>query len=164
LISNYLVSVLESSAEHKGWKIPETTLVFPWIVRMFPEIKYIMWIRDPRGCVLGFHITDDLNDFGIQYPTTGDERVRRAISWKYQYDLIRATPKPVQWIEVRFEDFILKQAETLARLEDFLSVKLVKIPVRPETVGRWKDDQGVNYHDFFGPAMLEYGYEMPVQV
>jgi hypothetical protein len=82
LISNYLVSVLESSAEHKGWKIPETTLVFPWIVRMYPEIKYIMWIRNPRDCILGPHITDDLNDFGIQYPTTEDERLRRAISWK----------------------------------------------------------------------------------
>jgi len=164
LISNYLVSVLESSAEHRGWKIPETTLVFPWIVRMYPEIKYIMWIRNPRDCILGPHITDDLNDFGIQYPTIEDERLRRAISWKYQYELIRATPTPAHWIEVRFEDFILKQAETLARLEDFLSIKLVKIPVRPETVGRWKDDQGVNYHDFFEPAMLEYGYEMPVQV
>jgi hypothetical protein len=164
LVLNYLVSVLESTEEHKGWKIPETTLVFPWIVRMYPEIKYIMWIRNPRDCILGSHITDDLTDFGIQYPTNEDERLRRAISWKYQYELIRATPTPAHWIEVRFEDFILKQAETLARLEDFLSIKLVKIPVRPETVGRWKDDQGVNYHDFFEPAMLEYGYEMPVQV
>ena len=163
LISNYLVSVLESSAEHKGWKIPETTLVFPWIVRMYPEIKYIMWIRNPRDCILGPHITDDLNDFGIQYPTTVDERLRRAISWKYQYDLIRATPTPAHWIEVRFEDFILKQAETLARLEDFLSIKLVKIRVKPGTVGRWKKDKGVNYYDFFEPAMLRYGYEMPVQ-
>ena len=33
LIQSYLHSVLESQAEHKGWKIPETTLVFPWIVR-----------------------------------------------------------------------------------------------------------------------------------
>jgi hypothetical protein len=164
LIKNYLVSVRECSAEHKGWKIPETTLVFPWIVRMYPEIKYIMWIRNPRDCILGSHITDDLNDFGIHYPTIEDERLRRAISWKYQYELIRATPKPAHWIEVRFEDFILKQAETLARLEDFLSIKLVKIPVRLETVGRWKDDQGINYYDFFEPAMLEYGYELPVQV
>ena len=164
LVLNYLVSVLESTEEHKGWKIPETTLVFPWIVRMYPEIKYIMWIRNPRDCILGPHITDDLNDFGIQYPTIEDERLRRAISWKYQYELIQATPTPAHWIEVRFEDFILKQDETLARLEDFLSIKLVKIPVRPETVGRWKDDQGVNYHDFFEPAMLEYGYEMPVKV
>lgn len=48
LIMSYLKTVLASEAEHKGWKIPETTLVFPWIVRMFPDAKYILWVRDPR--------------------------------------------------------------------------------------------------------------------
>ena len=164
LIHSYLVSVRESEAENKGWKIPETTLIFPWIVRMFPEIKYIFWIRNPRDCILGGHLTDDLNDFGIQYPPAEDIRVRRAISWKYQYDLVRATPMPQNWIEVRFEDFVLKQDETLRRLEDFLSIKLAKIPVYPETVGRWKADTGVNYFDFFEPAMIEYGYEIPDKI
>jgi hypothetical protein len=61
---------------------------------------------------------------------------------------------------------VLKQDETLKRLEDFLGFKLAKIPVKPEAVGRWiKDDQdpetGTNYFDIFEPAMLEYGYEMP---
>ncbi len=164
LISSYLKSVLESTSEHKGWKIPETTLVSPWIVRMFPEIKYIFWIRNPRDCILGAHLTDDLNDFGIQYPATEDERLRRAISWKYQYDLVKATPRPEHWLEVRFEDFVLRQDETLARLEDFLGIKLAKIPVQPEVVDRWKRDDGVNYYDFFAPAMIEYGYEIPVTV
>ena len=36
LIESYLSSVLQSPALRKGWKIPETTLIFPWIVRMFP--------------------------------------------------------------------------------------------------------------------------------
>ena len=164
LIHTYLRSVRESTAEYKGWKIPETTLVFPWIARMFPEIRYIFWIRNPRDCILGVHLTDNLNDFGIQHPATEDERLRRAISWKYQHDLVKATPKPEHWLEVRFEDFILRQEETLARLEDFLGIKLAKIPVQPESVGRWKLDQGINYYDFFEPAMLKYGYEVPVKV
>jgi len=170
LIHTYLKSVLESTAEHKGWKIPETTLVFPWIARLFPEIKYIFWIRNPRDCILGAHLTDDLNDFGILYPPTEDAadeadeyirriRLRRAISWKYQYDLIQAIPKPEHWIEVRFEDFVLRQEETLARLESFLGIPLARIPVQPETVDRWKLDPGVNYYDFFAPAMERYGYE-----
>lgn len=163
LIGDYLVSVRESPAEHRGWKIPETTLVYPWIVRLFPEIKYIFWIRDPRDCILGRHLTDDLSDFGVPYPATDDVRLRRAISWKYQYDLVHATPRPRYWIEVRFEDFILRQDETLARLEDYLDIKLAKIPVRPEAVDRWKLDDGVNYFDFFAPAMAEYGYEMPAR-
>lgn len=158
LIQSYLVSVRESEFEHKGWKIPETTLVFPWIIRMFPEAKYIFWIRNPRDCILGRHLTDDLRDFGVQYPVTDDIRLRRAISWRYQYDLVRATPKPEHWIEVRFEDFVLRQNETLARLEEFLGIKLAKIPVNPEAVDRWKLDEEPSYFDFFAPAMQEYGY------
>ncbi len=164
LITSYLKSVLESDAEHKGWKIPETTLVFPWITRMFPDIKYIFWIRNPRDCILGDHLTDDLSDFNIPYAPTEDERLRRAISWIYQYDLVKATPKPQHWIEVRFEDFILKQEETLTRLEDFLGFKLARIPVRSEAINRWEQDNGAcgpNYFDFFKPAMQVYAYTIP---
>lgn len=161
LLDEYLGSVLKNTSEHKGWKIPETTLIYPWIVRRFPEAKYIFWIRNPRDCILGRHVTDDLARFDIEYPPTDDVRLRRAISWKYQYDLVKAFPKPANWLEVRFEDFVLKQDETLARLEDYLGFRLGKIIVRPDAVDRWKQDGGVNYFDFFEPAMKEYGYEIP---
>ncbi len=161
LIESYLDSVLQDKSKHRGWKIPETTLVYPWILRRFPEIKYIFWIRNPRDCILGKHITDDLAKFGIPYPATEDERLRRAISWKYQYDLVKSTPRPEHWLEVRFEDFVLKQEETLQRMEDFLGFKLSRIIVRPDSINRWKLDDGVNYFDFFAPAMREYGYEIP---
>ena len=161
LIRRYLTSALSSPAQHRGWKIPETTLAFPWIRRMFPEARYIFWVRDPRDCVLGAHVTDDLADFGVQYSATDDVRLRRAVSWKYQDDLVRATPRPEHWIKVRFEDFVLRQAETLARLEEFLGIKLARIPVRSDPVGRWKRDDGVHYYDFWEGAMIEHGYELP---
>jgi len=159
LIRAYLKTVLESAAEHKGWKIPETTLCYPWIRHVFPEAKYIFWIRDPRDSIIGRHVTDDLGRFGIAYPETEDERLRRAISWKYQYDLVKATLKPEHWIEVRFEDFVLKQEGTLARLQDFLGMKLVTIPVQTDPVGRWRSDEGTHIFPFFKPALRAYGYE-----
>jgi len=158
LIHRYLVSVRESPAEHKGWKIPETTLVYPWVLRLFPDIRYIFWIRDPRDCIIGHHVTDDLADFAVPYPKTDDLRRRRAISWKYQYDLVKATPQPAHWIEVRFEDFVLRQDETLARLEAFLGIPLARIPVRPEAIGRWRRDEGTNHFDFLNAPMREYAY------
>lgn len=172
LIETYLTSVRGSDAEHKGWKIPETTLVFPWILRLFPEARYIFWVRNPRDCVLGRHLTDDLANWGIPYPQVEEQvsetteasayaqRLRRAISWKYQYDLVRATPKPEHWIEVRFEDFVLRQDETLARLEDFLGIPMARIPVNVEAVDRWQLDDGVTYFDFLAQAMAQYGYDM----
>lgn len=161
LLDDYLKSVFDTKNEHRGWKIPETTLMFPWVVRLYPEMKYIYWVRNPRDCILGHHITDDLRTFGIEYPETDDERLRRAISWKYQYDIMQATPRPAHVIEVRFEDFVLKQEETLKHLETFLGFPLSRIIVRPDSIGRHETDEGVNYFDFFEPAMREYGYEIP---
>jgi sulfotransferase family protein len=161
LLHTYLKSVLNSSARVKGWKIPETTLIYPWLVRLYPDIHYIFWVRNPRDCILDYHPTDDLTDFGISYPETEDLRLRRAISWKYQYDIVRATPPPARWIEVRFEDFVLKQEETLARLEDFLGIPLGRIITRQDSLARWKHDKGMNYFDFFEPAMRRHNYEIP---
>jgi len=162
LIERYLQSVFAELERRPdslaGWKIPETTLVYPWISRLYPETKYIFWIRDPRDSILGRHKTDDLRDFGIDYPETDDVQSRRAASWKYQYDIVKATPKPNHWIEVRFEDFVLDHDRTVARLEEYLGVELARIPVRPDAVGRWRNANERVDFDFFGPALAEYGY------
>ena len=197
LIERYLTTVLHSPAEHNGWKIPETTLVFPWIVRLFPEIYYIHWVRNPRDNILARHLTDDLHDFGLDYPELDDflcerypqawqqaeaapsaaeeesagrnpspldelrRRARRAISWQYQYELVKATPKPAHWLTVRFEDFVLDQERTLQRLENYLGLPLARILVRSEAVGRYDSAAGVSYFDFLEEGMREFGYAIP---
>jgi hypothetical protein len=158
LVESYLSSVLGSESENKGWKLPETTLIYPWIVRMFPEAYYIHWSRDPRDSILGAHMTDDLADFGVSYDRTDDVRLRRAISWKYQREIVKATPPAAHTIAVRFEDLILDQEGTLARLEEFLGIPLARIEVRPESVGRWKTDEGVHDFGFLRDDMAELGY------
>ena len=158
LIDRYLQDILGDSSEQKGWKIPETTLVYPWIARRFPEARYIHWIRDPRDSIIGPHNTDDLGEFGIQYPATDNVRERRAISWYYQYQIVKATPDPKNLITIRFEDFVAKQEETLERLEAFLGIPLARIVVRRDPVGRWRTDHEQHYFDFFEAAMAEQGY------
>ncbi|MEE3233281.1 MAG: sulfotransferase [Candidatus Latescibacterota bacterium] len=158
LINAYLDDVLNDSAQQKGWKLPETTLIYPWISRMFPDAKYIHWLRDPRDSIISGHKTDDLSDFGIKYPRTDDIRRRRAISWKYQYELMKATPRPSHCIDVRFEDFVMNQEVTLTKLESFLGIPLGRIVVRPESVGRWKIDKENHTFDFLSTAMTESGY------
>ncbi len=159
LVESFLSSVLASTSEHKGWKLPETTLIYPWIIRMFPEVKYIFWVRDPRDSIMGDHLTDDLADFGIPYEKTDDLRLRRAISWKYQREIVKATPPPKNAISIKFEDFVLKQEETLSRLEKYLGFPLAKIPVRTDSVGRWKKDDACHDFDFFMEDIAELGYE-----
>ena len=162
LINEYLADVLQNDAAQKGWKIPETTLVYPWIARMFPAIKFIHWIRDPRDCILGSHKTDDLRDFGVNYPQTDDVYERRAISWLYQYRLMQATPEPENVIQIRFEDFVLNQKATLKRLEAFLGIPLARIIVRPDAVARWKREPDKRRYDFefLHEAIVENGYPL----
>jgi len=149
LIESYLGSVLNSNAGLRGWKIPETTLVLPWIVRLFPDISYIYWMRDPRDSILGQHATDDLAYFGIPYQHTDDVRLRRAISWQYQYNLMQAVPSPARRIDIRFEDFVLSQDATLQHLQEYLGFPLAKIPVRTDAVGRWRTAEGQYDFEFF---------------
>lgn len=138
LVESYLASVLESDAPVKGWKLPETTLILPWIVRLFPEVRYVYWTRDPRDSILGDHLTDDLADFAVPYEPTDDLMRKRAISWQYQFQIMRSTPSPFHRLDVRFEDFVMAQGHTLERLESFLGIPMTAIPVRPESIGRWK--------------------------
>ncbi|MCS7060879.1 MAG: sulfotransferase [Anaerolineae bacterium] len=159
-VESYLSSVLGNVRfERKGWKLPETTLIYPWIVRLFPDAYYIHWVRDPRDSIIGAHLTDDLAEWGVPYEPTEDVRLRRAISWKYQREIVKATPPPRHTILIRFEDFVLKQEETLAKLKAFLGFDLVKIPVRPGVVGRWKTDAGRHDFEFFAEDIAELGYE-----
>ncbi|MBM3262580.1 MAG: sulfotransferase [candidate division Zixibacteria bacterium] len=159
LVETYLADVLSRTDEHKGWKLPETTLIYPWILRMFPDAKYIQWFRDPRDCVMDSHKTDDLRDFGVEYPQTDDLRRRRAISWIYQYHLMQATPRPQHTISVRFEDFVLKQCATLRRLEKFLGFSLGRIIVRPDAAYRWKKQPEGYDFDFFAEPIRKMRYE-----
>jgi len=159
LIERYLKSVLAHDNPLKGWKIPETTLCFPWIKRMFPELRYIFWVRDPRDCMTGGHVTDDLRTFGVEYPHKDDMYLCRAISWKYQNDLVRATGQPKHWIKVRLEDFVLHQERELTRLEKFLGIPLARIPVKTDPLGRHTRNTGIVFPEFLNDALVEHGYK-----
>jgi len=161
LVLSYLSSVLESTEPWRGWKLPETTLVLPWIVKMFPDAYYISWVRDPRDAIIGSHLTDDLADFGVACDRVDDIREMRAISWKYQREIVAATPKPEKWIEIRFEDFVLDQDRALETLENFLGLDLARIPVDPAAVGRWKTDTERNNFPAFEDDLVQLGYTAP---
>lgn len=161
LVESYLASVLNKPAPRAGWKLPETTLCYPWIRRLFPDIHYIFWVRDPRDCITRGHFTDDLADFGIDYPRTDDLYRRRAISWKYQDDLVEATPRPRHWMSVRMEDFIDHQDRELGRLADFLGFALAPIPVYRDSIGRHQRRPGVLLPEFLTPALRKYHYDSP---
>jgi len=164
LVKNYLECVLNSDEENKGWKLPETILAYPWIVKMFPDNKYIYLIRDPVDCILGEHPTDDLSLYNVP---VGDgvfesKKVQKIISWKYQFEIFKATPKPKNLIEIRFEDLVVNQERTLKKLEDFLKQPMTKIKMNPDPAGRAVRTMLVDDREkldaFFVSELLQYDY------
>ena len=162
LVHEYLDSVLTSTSPRRGWKLPETTLILPWIVRLFPDARFVHWVRNPRDSIVNRHVTDSLWWFGVPCGRPGDVRLRRALSWKYHHDIVAATPAPANWHRVRLEDFVLDQRTTLDSLEAYLGLELATAVVRPDAVDRWRTDPGVTWFDFFEPAMRELGYESSI--
>ena len=158
LVRSYASSVLANESPRKGWKLPETTLALPWIVRMFPDAYYIYWVRDPRDSIIGKHGTDDLERFGVKYDHVEDVRRMRAISWKYHREIVAATPKPRRWHQIRFEDFVLDQDRTLTQLDTYLGFHVARIPVRSESVGRWKSDSEQHDFEMFEEDLVDLDY------
>lgn len=161
LVESYLASVLDSDAEHRGWKLPETVLAYPWLVRLFPEIRYVHWVRDPRDGILDRNPTDLLGDFGVPVEASESVERRRALSWLYQRQIVAATPPPAHHTLERFEDFVADQAATLARLEAFLGIALSPIDVLPGRVGRWRatPERIACVAELLAPELAALGYQ-----
>lgn len=146
LVEQYLEDVLSAKTTRAGWKLPETTLAYPWIARLFPQASYVHIVRDPRDCLLRRHQTDNLADWGVRYAEPRGQIEKRVASWKYQYEIVKATPTPERFISIRYEDIVLDQEATLSRLEEFLGIPLARIVVRPTQTGKWRSDPSVLPH------------------
>jgi hypothetical protein len=149
LIHFHALDVLEQPLS--GWKLAETALIFPWIAEMYPKAYFIHWTRDPRDMLRQPHITDYLPLWNVpsMAKTRVDERIE---SWVYHQEIVRATPRPANMLDVTFEDFITDQEGCLKRLEAFLGFPLARIEVDPSTVGH--SDPFPVHHEL----LERYGY------
>lgn len=165
LLRTYLSSVIDNTlyrhSPYQGWKLPETTLVYPWITQLFPRAKYIYWVRNPHDSTLSHHVTDFLASFNVPCNSTDDIYYNRAISWKYQFDIVKYTPRPPNFIRIRFEDFLYDQGRILEMLEEFLGFPLARVPVNRSRAGVAKThpERDKVHFPFLLPAMRELGYE-----
>jgi hypothetical protein len=146
--------------EPKYFKLPETILCYPWVKEMFAESRFIHWVRDPRDASV--HNSDwraMWEMWGIDREALGEQLVA-AMSWKYQYDIVKSVPPPERFIRVRYEDFCLHQDQEVGRLSEFLGVTLEPLgDVRPDVAYKWKRRDDHETFDFLKPALAELGYE-----
>lgn len=93
-----------------GWKQPELTLIYPWLVRLYPEAFFIHVIRDPRN--IGFHGTDRIYKYKVPVGSyrrkkqlMADDETSKSVSIKYQFDIVE-TIRPKYFLRVKFEDLV----------------------------------------------------------
>ena len=150
-------------------KNPTMTLLLPGMIRLFPEVKLLIALRDPRDVILScFMQYLPLNTNSVCYLTL--ERAARRYAndlgvWRKLREVI-----PVPWLEVRYEDCVLHLEREARRALQFLGLpwdpqvlgyrdrlktkavssptyEAVSQPLYTSAIGRWK-----NYRKYLEPC------------
>ena len=168
----YMAAALDQSIDNCMHldKNPPFTLLIPAVLRLFPEMKLLIALRDPRDVVLScFMQYLPLNTNSACYLSLEDTANRYCTdmgAWQRLREVI-----PPCWLEVRYEDLVTNLPAQARRALDFLELswapevldyrdrlqtkpvnsptyEAVRKPVYTTAIGRWN-----HYERYFGPAL-----------
>ncbi len=151
LLTSYLQPIIDSVDEKKGWKIPNNTLIYPWLTKLLPNASFIHWVRHPESSCVKMTGVDRLENWNIparKFLFHEFNYKMRAISWKYHYDIVNDTPRPKNFLQVRYEDYVLYQEESKKIIEAFIQTKLPLLSLDKKKAGPYSK----KYHKY---AILE---------
>jgi hypothetical protein len=141
-------------------KNPELTTLTPLVARVFPEMKIVFALRDPRDVVISCFMQQlPLNPVSVHYLTlegTAKKYAATMRAWLKIRDMIRNP-----WIEVRYEDTVADLERQARSVLDFLGLawddavldyhrrarekhvhsptyEAVTKPVYASSIGRWR--------------------------
>lgn len=160
-LTQYLTSIINSEEEKVGWKIPNSNLIYPWLVRLLPEAKFIYWTRHPEGSCAATMGIDRLEKWNVpckKFLLHDFNYKVRAASWKYHTDIVLHTPKPKRYLQVKFEDYVLNQQTTRKQVEEFVDSTLKPLDLNPEKASPSKKDWRKKY-TFLKEPMDALGYK-----
>lgn len=151
-------------------KNPTLTLVLPGFLRLFPEARVLIALRDPRDTIIScFMQYLPLNPNSVCFLTLERAAERYAIDMGVWGKLREIIASP--WLEVRYEDTVANLEKETRRALDFLGLpwegevlnyrerlankavgsptyEAVKQPLYTRAIGRWK-----NYQKFLEPCL-----------
>ena len=155
----YLKDLSAYNGELVGWKMTESNLIYPWLVRLHPEWYYVHIVRDVRDILSRQEMTDTAthtDTFNIQGYASHPQKnhiprrhIIQAINWKYQLDIVKSINAP-NYIRITLEDFVMNQDRILDKLSDFVGFKVAKVEAKKEVVESWKE------RDHDPPVAKEY--------
>jgi len=164
-------------------KNPSLTFLIPLLVRVFPEIKVLLALRDPRDVVLSCFMQNLRLDQGSSPYLSLESTVAEYTAMMGQWQML----KPMlngRYLEVRYEDMVADLESVARQALEFLGVpwdarvlgfdeharnKTVRSPtyadvtqpVYKRAVGRWRHYQKYlePYLEKLAPFVRAWGYE-----
>jgi Tfp pilus assembly protein PilF len=163
-------------------KNPTLTLLLPALLRLIPETKILIALRDPRDVVLScFMQFLPLNPNSVCFLTLERTAQRYAHDMKAWRRLREVLPAP--WLEVRYEDTVLHLERETRRALSFLDLdwqpdvlryrdrmrhkavasptyEAVSKPLYTSSIGRWRNYEKhfAPLFDLLQPSLTAFGY------
>lgn len=128
-----------------GFKLPETTLCYPWLVRMFPKAAYLLWGRDPRGTIRTPHGTDNLSEWGVQgWPGDLSPGRARALSWATQARILLDEPtRPTRSVWTSLERYCLDPLGVRNQIREVLGLDTGEVEPQRHIIEKWNRSRPV---------------------
>jgi tetratricopeptide (TPR) repeat protein len=163
-------------------KNPEMTMLLPLIARVFPEMRVLFALRDPRDVVIScFMQRLPLNAVSVHYLTMEGTAKKYAATMRAWLKIRPILQNP--WLEVRYEDSVGDLEQQARKVLAFLELPwndvvldyhrraqrkhvhsptyaAVTKPVYSSSVGRWRhyESQLKPYLDILQPFVEAFGY------
>ena len=99
-VKKYTLPIIEASVNTNrpvGYKLPESTLMLPWLVQMYPDATFIHISRNYADNTRISHATDNINLYGVDGPHIP------LASWVYHQEIVVHMRKPVRWMHIDYD-------------------------------------------------------------
>ena len=176
-----------------GWKLPETILILPLVLKAFPNAYVIHFVRHPlTSSWRRTHMTSRLDNpigravlpaayqaygFELEKIECDEPYFHNLITWTYQvqqaYEILGNRARPDRILHLRYEDICDNPADVQDRVVDFLGLTPPKIDcaikINPERINELPDyDPNIEKAWLIcGEVASRFGYEYglkPVQI
>jgi hypothetical protein len=163
-------------------KNPEMTMLLPLVARVFPEMRILFALRDPRDVVIScFMQRLPLNPVSVHYLTLEGTARKYATTMRAWLKIREMLRNP--WIEVRYEDTVADLEQQARKVLSFLNLPwndavlefhsraqrkhvhsptyaAVTKPVYSSSIGRWRNYQAQlsPYLNILQPFIEAFGY------
>jgi hypothetical protein len=164
-------------------KNPELTMLLPLVARVFPEMKIVFALRDPRDVVISCFVQQlPLNAVSVHYLTlegTAQKYAKTMRAWLKIRDMLKNS-----WIEIRYEDMVADLEGQARKALSFLGLpwddvvlqyhqraqqkhvhsptyESVTKPVYSSSVARWRNyaKQLEPFQEILRPYVEAFGYD-----